>query len=268
MAAVGVGSRGPVELGTLLEHGAVQVLELTPRFDAELVDELLAGVVERAQRFGLTARSVQRQHQLGPEPFTEREVGDVLPEQRYGEVVVAKGQAGLDRLFEGGGPQLVEPLDLSFHERFVGDVLERLALPEAQRLEELVECRSRRPPGRLFELAGRIGHRRLEPDGVDRVRRDVEQVAAGNRAKCGRGTLSGKVERLAQVRDDDVQTVGGVRREIVAPQLVDEDVGGDGVPYVEQQRAQRDSRLAASQREDGPVTTDLQRPEDSKLQHV
>ena len=60
VAPVGVGSRGPFDLGTLLEHGAVQVLELAPRFDAELVDELLAGVVECAQRFGLTARSIQR----------------------------------------------------------------------------------------------------------------------------------------------------------------------------------------------------------------
>ena len=171
VAAVGVRSRGPVELGTLLEHGAVQVLELTSRFDAELVDELLAGVVEGAQRFGLTTGSVQRQHQLGPEPFTEGEVRDELPQQRYGVVVVAEGHACLDRLLERDGPQFVEPLDFSLHERFVGDVLERLATPQAERLEEPVECQSRRLLGRLLEPAGSIGHRGLEPHGVDRVRR-------------------------------------------------------------------------------------------------
>jgi hypothetical protein len=267
-AAVGVRSRGPVELGTLFQHGAVQVLELTARFDAELVDELLAGVDERAQRIGLTAGSIQREHQLGPESFTEREVGDELPKHRYGAFVVAKGKTRLDRLLERGGPQLVQPLDFRFHERFIGDVLERLATPQAQRLVELVECHSRRPPRRLLEPTGGIRHRGLEPHGVDLVRRDVEQVAVAGRAKCGRGTLSGQAQCPPQVRDDALQRVGGVHRELVAPQLIDEDVGGNRVARLEQQRAQRDSRPATSQQEDGPVTADLQRPEDSELQHA
>ena len=50
------------------------------------------------------------------------------------------------------------------------------------------------------------------------------------------------------------------------PQLIDQDVGGDGVPDVEEQGGQGGPGSAPSQRDHGPAPAHLERSENGELQ--
>ena len=72
------GKWSPVDLGRLLEQGPVELLQLTPGIDAELLDQQSARSIDLAQRLGLTARPIQGERELGPKPLGKRILGDQL----------------------------------------------------------------------------------------------------------------------------------------------------------------------------------------------
>ena len=65
------GRRG-FERRVLVEHRAVQTLELWTGLDAGLVDEHAAGVAVDHERLGLAPAAIEREHQVGGEPLTRR----------------------------------------------------------------------------------------------------------------------------------------------------------------------------------------------------
>ena len=88
-------------------------------------------------------------------------------------------QAGIDLVLARRGAQLVEPGDLGPGEPLVGHVLEWLTAPQAERLLQLTDgprCRVRIPGGQPPRAAVTNRSKRWD---VDRVRLDVELVAAG-----------------------------------------------------------------------------------------
>src|SRR5262249_25767656 len=84
------------------------------------------------------ARPVQREHELSVQALTER----VLERERFelaDELRVApERQIGIDALLEHRQPELLEARDLDLRERLVGEVGERRASPERQRLVQAV----------------------------------------------------------------------------------------------------------------------------------
>ena len=57
---------GRVEGRVAGEHGGLEAAQLRARLQAQLLDEHVAGPLVGAHRVGLTARTVERQHQLRP----------------------------------------------------------------------------------------------------------------------------------------------------------------------------------------------------------
>ena len=107
---------------------------------------------------------------------------------------------------------------------------------------------------------------RFELVSVDAVKRDVEQVAPRHRPQRWWVPIRGKRERSAEMRDDALQTVGGVRRQAVPPDTVDEHIGTHGPAGLQQQRDQHRARVAATQRHSHPLAAHFERSEESELQ--
>ena len=80
------------------------------------------------------ARAVQREHALRVQPLAERMGGDERVELGDHLGVPARGQVGLDGRLRRARPQLVEPADLRSGEWLVGEVGERIPVPQRERL--------------------------------------------------------------------------------------------------------------------------------------
>ena len=90
-----------------------------------------------AQRLCLPAGAVEREHQLAREPLAQR---DASPSATSSSATSAwwrtESELGVDSLFDRRQPQLLEALDLGPRERLVGEIGERSATPERERLAE------------------------------------------------------------------------------------------------------------------------------------
>ena len=82
----------------LLENLAVQRLELRPRLHAELLDEELACLAKRAERFDLAPGAIEREHVAGSEVFA---IG-VLVDERLGFQAAVDVVAELEASVESG----------------------------------------------------------------------------------------------------------------------------------------------------------------------
>ena len=91
------------------EHGGFETAELRARLQAQLLDEHVAGPLVRADRVGLAAGTVQRQHQRGPEPLAQRVASHQRLQLAHEHAVMSEHQVGVDPILDGREPQLVEP---------------------------------------------------------------------------------------------------------------------------------------------------------------
>ena len=186
---------GGRRLGDLLlrHHRPVELLELAPGLEPELVAQQRAHPPER--REGLLGASEIREggHPQGPEALAERVVELERFEVDQHPVGTAqrqqRGQPALGDL----AAQLLEPGHDGGGGGGVRDDLVGRAPPQAQRLLAVPQRR-----GRVRVLAGHRGEP-FEPPGVDVVRRDREPVATGvaREARC-EGAGAGRFEDAAQ----------------------------------------------------------------------
>ncbi len=132
-------------------------------------------------------------------------------------------EVGVEPQFDRLQPELLETGDLGLGERLVGELLERLAPPERQRLTEHERSRRRVDVGECSTL----GDHPLEPDRVDLVVCHLDEVAGGPREqdRAIRALLAIWLERLAQSRHVDPQRVLLVDTAGVTPQLVEDLIG-------------------------------------------
>ena len=158
----------------LAQNRRVKLLERGARLDSQLVDEHAAGFLVGAERFGLAPRAVEREHQLAAEPLAERILLDEPLELSDELGCRATFEIGLDSLFEGSRPKLLEAGDLGLGERLESEVGKRRSSPERERLPELLvaslglerPCPGNEPlelvdvdllGGDVQEIAGRLG---------------------------------------------------------------------------------------------------------------
>src|SRR5919201_2050214 len=97
--------------------------------------------------------------------------------------MAALGEVGLDPLLEGGETKLFEPGDLGLREQLVGEVCERRAAPERERLAQPVRAALRDesfeplevelPRLDLDRVAGRPSDDSLCPEGLPELRDEV-----------------------------------------------------------------------------------------------
>ncbi len=158
----------------LSEDRGLEAPQLRSRLEPELLHEGRARLAIGRQGVRLTARAVEREHELGPKTFTQGVLGDELLELGDEVGMARKGEVGFDALLECRQPKLVEPPDLVLCERFVGEVGQRWAAPHRERLAQL--------PGRNLELAffersSSLRAEALEPVHVQSTRLELEDVA-------------------------------------------------------------------------------------------
>ncbi len=119
------------ERGVLREDRALELAQVLARLDPELADQGGAGVAIGLQRIGLTARPVQRDHQLAAEALAVRVLGDQRVEPADRLLVSAQRQLGLDQPLERRDAQIGEASGVGGDERLMCDVGQRLAAPSA-----------------------------------------------------------------------------------------------------------------------------------------
>ena len=93
-----------------------------------------ARILVGVQGLRLPARPVQRRHQIPPQTLAERVLGDQCLELSDQLVVAPEREVGVDPQLDRCQPDLLEPGDRRLGEALVGEVRERRAPPQRQRL--------------------------------------------------------------------------------------------------------------------------------------
>ena len=130
--------------------------QLGAGLDADRVHELVARPAVGAERVGLAAAAVEREHAQAVEVLAQRlvreqrlDLGDRLGVPPGREIL-------LEGLLDRGEPQLLQAADLEARERLGGDVVERRSAPQRERL-------ARRPLGDEPLEAARVDLAGAEP---------------------------------------------------------------------------------------------------------
>ena len=126
--------RFEIERRVLPEDRPLQLLERRARLDPELVDEGPARILVGVQGLRLPTRPVQRRHQTSPQALAERVLGDQCLELPDQLVVAPECEVGVDPELDCCQPDLLEPGDGRLGEALVGEVRERRAPPQRQRV--------------------------------------------------------------------------------------------------------------------------------------
>ena len=134
-----LGGSREVETRILLQDRSLERLERRGRVDAELLDQRAPRLLVGLERLGLSARPVQREHQLTAQPLAQRVLRDETLELADELRMAAEREIGLDPLLERREAKLLEADDRGLGELLVGEVRQRRAAPERERLAEL--CR-------------------------------------------------------------------------------------------------------------------------------
>ncbi len=171
--------------------------------------------------------------------------------------MAAERQVGVDPVLERIQTRLVEARRLDLRERLVGELAERRAPPERERFVQqlgraAVLVASERPPSLAGEPAEAT---RVEPIGIER-----EAIAAPA------GLDHAVAERLAEIRDVDLDRLRRGGRSALAPDRVDQAIGGDDLTALQRQHRENGARLRAPQIQRPAVFHGLERAEYSQLQ--
>ena len=158
----------------MLQDRALERLQLGARLETQILGEGAVRRAVRVQRVRLSARSVERQHELPAQPLSERVLADEILELADELGVAPDREVGVDAGLDGGEPQPVQAGDVRLGERLVGEVGQRLAAPQRQGVAQ-----------HLGRVAGVGGPRCLqeiaEARDVELARLDVEDVAGRTR---------------------------------------------------------------------------------------
>ena len=185
----------------------------------------------------MAACAVQGPHEQQPQVFPQRMVGQQPAQLRDDLGVAAAGQLGRDPELGGVQAELGQAFGLRLDQRRRRDIGQRAAVPERERLGQLGR-RSLRIAGGVRAPA--LADQGLEHLGVGVPRGQAQQVArsAGDQERA-----VGVTEQPAQPEHVDADEVARLGRRRLPPYLVDQDVGGDDLPGVDQQRGQHRTPL-------------------------
>ena len=231
----------------------LEALQRLTRLQAELLHQLRSRQPVGLERLRLAIGPVEREHQLAAQPLPQRVLADEPLELAHQVGVAAVLEVGFDPLLESRQAQLLEPRDLGLREALVGQVGECRPAPEGERLMELLGALARAAPGLMDEP--------LEAGQVGLLRPDVKHVS---------GRPGGEpvvAQLLAQSRDMHLEALGRRGRRLVAPQLVDQAVGGEHLIGVQQEEGQERARLDSAERERPALLNHFERAKEAEV-HV
>jgi hypothetical protein len=107
----------------------------------------------------------------------------------------------------------------------------------------------------------------LEAVGIELPRLDPKHITGGTRDENALGLVppAPTSQSLAKLRDVDLDDLRGRRRRTVAPELVDQAIGGDDLVAVKEQNGEHRALLRSAEGDLTSLRADLERPEDPKL---
>ena len=224
-----------LERGVLTEDRLLELAQLCPRLEPQLLVERAPSVAIGLERVSLPASAVEGEHELCARALVEGMLGDRRLQLGDELGVVAQLELGVDEIRLGGRAQLLQPRHLEPGEGLVSEVGERRAAPEPDGLAQL-----RRTDVRV--LSPSVGDEPLEATEVRLLGRCFEHVAG----------LAGddhvRAERLAELRDVVLKRVLGRRRRLSGPELLDQLIGGNDLARPQQQQGEQRALLLARQR--------------------
>ncbi len=166
--------------------------------------------------------------------------------------VPPEGELGLEQVDLGREAELGEPPDLVSCGPVKLDVGKRRAAPEIERgAPQLHGALERRVPG--------IRSQALEPQEIEVVTFELDAVTRSDRED---GVGAELPAEGMHVTLDELR--GGLRRPL-APELVDETIGGDDLVGVEQENGEKRALLGASEPDRSPVEPHLDGAEDPEF---
>ena len=248
-------ARRRLERRILVEDAPLELAQRGARLEAQLLHQHAPTLPKGFERVGLSAGAVEREHQLAAQPFTERLLDEESLDLSDELGVAAEREVGADAVLEGGEPQLLEAPALCGGEFVVGEVDERRASPQRERLAEKaggvggVVC----PGGRREE--------RLEAARVDLGGTDLQLVSRRP------GQQSVTSEQLAETRDVELYHRRGGRWRPLAPERIDQLVGRDHLVWPQEQHRQQGALLAAAERDRPAALDGFERPQEQELHH-
>ena len=228
--------RGHHKRGVLGEDPLLELAEVCPGLEAQLVRERRSCVPVDGERIRLTARAIEREHELTSDAFAVRMPADELLELSDELRMAAECEIGVDPVLGRREAELLETGDLVLRERLVGHVRERRPSPE----RESISQRRRRVRRRLF---ARVRHQLFEPVEIDVLGRDVEHVSRRLRRD------DAVAEHLAQPRHVHLQRLRRRRGSSSVPELVDQHVSGDDFPRTQHEQREERSLLSLADRQ-------------------
>ncbi len=213
-------------------------------FHAQFVDQQLAGVRVDAQRLGLPAAPVQREHQQLAQSLAQRVLGGERAQLGDDLAVQADVEGRRAAFFPGGDLEFgqPEPLGLGVRARHSG---ERAAAPQREGGHQQPVCLT------LVRDRGGLGDARVEHGQVEGVGGDPQGVPVADRDQqfCGRPGLPVGFDDGAQPGDVRAECGDRLGRRPVAPQAVDEVVGAHRPALAEQERGEDGLLLGGAQGE-------------------
>ena len=230
-----------------LQHGHVRGLQLRAGRHAQLLGQQQPHALVGGQRVGLATGRRERRDQLRGEPLVQRMLRAQGLELSHQAVAVAEREIRRDTIRQRGQLEILQARRGGRREAVVDEVRERRPAPQGQRLAQQLALALGIGAG-----AG-VGDETLE---VIRVDLHVEPVAA----RRGRDQAA-VAERAPQPRDERLQGVHLVGREVLLPQRVDEPAGAHRASRLEREAGQQRAQAAAADGDRAPVELHFQRPE-------
>src|SRR5262249_48647754 len=128
--------RFEIERRVMLEDCPLELLQLRPRLDSQLVDQRSARRAVRGEGVGLSATAVAGEHLQGAGSLAEWVLGRQLFELAHELGLASASEIRLDASLESHEPELVEPGGCLPQDAFVDDVCQGWTTPEPKRLSQ------------------------------------------------------------------------------------------------------------------------------------
>ena len=128
----GTGRGGSGQLGVVLEDRLLEPPQLGVGLDPQLLDQQPAPLAHHLERLRLPAAAIQRQHQVRPQPLSQRMLGHQRPRRSDQVGVAPAGELGAYPLLDRLDAQLLEAVDLALCEVFEAVIGQRRPAPEPE----------------------------------------------------------------------------------------------------------------------------------------
>ena len=201
------------ESGIVPQDPPLELSQVRPRLQPELLRELVPSGLEYRKRVRLPAGAVEREHQLTPQPLPQRISIDEPLELGHELSGRAERELRVRQLLERRQSPLLEPPALAARKRLVEHICEGRPSPDGQRQPQQPRRRARIPGRPCFSPGV---HEALEAVKVELVGFNAEGIAA----RPPEEPIA--PNHPAQPRDVRVERLLDARGWLLAPECVDQ----------------------------------------------